>query len=73
MGNALTSLRLAKEFTAEVLLLISKLCWRMIVPAQKKYVPNAGWWQKPGLGVQYQIEYRPVSSGRGTGRSSTAR
>ena len=59
MGNALTSLRLAKEFTAEVLLLIPKLCWRMIVPAQKKYVPNAGWWQRPGLGVQYQIEYRP--------------
>ena len=31
----------------------------MIFPVSRKPIENARWWQKPGLAVQYQIEFRP--------------
>lgn len=59
MGNPLTTFRVMMDFGVEVLTLVPKLTARLMFPARRKPVHNAAWWQKPGLAVQYQIEYRP--------------
>lgn len=59
MGGALASLRVAMSLGAEVCISLPRVFARMAFPAQKKRIDNPKWWQRPGLGVQYQIEYRP--------------
>jgi hypothetical protein len=37
----------------------ARIVHRLIVPAQYNVNPSDPWWKKPGLGIMYQIEYRP--------------
>jgi len=59
MASAKTIGRMMKEFGTEAMLGVSKLVFRLMFPVERKPVVHAAWWQKPGFGIQYQIEYRP--------------
>ena len=54
-----TLARLTKEFGMEAVVGFSRIMYRLMFPVEKKPVVNAKWWQRPGLGIMYQIEYRP--------------
>ena len=59
MGSLSTISRVINEFGIDSFNLFSKIFSRMMFPVERKFTENAEWWQKPGLGIQYQIEYRP--------------
>jgi len=46
---------MAKEFSAA----FANIFKRLLFPARHDFGPGDPWWKKPGLGVMYQIEYRP--------------
>jgi hypothetical protein len=59
MNDLLTKLKVAVAIGGEICIAVPKIFTRMLFPAERKPVENAKWWQKPGLAVQYQIEFRP--------------
>lgn len=43
----------------EILQALARTVWRLILPAPYPSGPDEPWYRKPGLGIMYQIEYRP--------------
>lgn len=59
MDGMPVKLKAATAIGKEICITVPKIFLRMLFPARRKPVENAKWWQKPGLAVQYQIEFRP--------------
>lgn len=51
--------RLVKWMAGEYAVAFAKIAGRLALPVKAPYAPGDPWWQKPGLGIMYQIEYRP--------------
>jgi alpha-L-fucosidase len=52
-------MRVAKLIAPEITMAFARIVRRLIFPAQYTFGPDDPWWKKPGLGIMYQIEYRP--------------
>ncbi len=59
MGDLNPKIRAAMAIGREICITVPTIFARMMFPAERKLLGNAKWWQKPGLAVQYQIEFRP--------------
>jgi len=46
---------MAREFSAA----FANIARRLAFPVKPAYTPADPWWKKPGLGIMYQIEFRP--------------
>jgi alpha-L-fucosidase len=53
------ALRVAITVSREVLGLFRDVPSRMVSPVRHPGGAGRQWWQRPGVGIQYQIEYRP--------------
>ncbi|MDI6874789.1 alpha-L-fucosidase [Candidatus Solincola sp.] len=50
----------AAEWVAtEIFQALARTVWRLILPVPYPSGPDESWYKKPGLGIMYQIEYRP--------------
>ena len=59
MSRTKMILRVAGQMTPEIIQGIGKISWRLAFPVDRKLQPGRQWWQRPGVGIMYQIEYRP--------------
>jgi hypothetical protein len=59
MGEMPAKFKAALTIGKEVCTAVPQIFMRMLFPAERKPAENSKWWQKPGLAVQYQIEFRP--------------
>jgi hypothetical protein len=53
------AIKVAAQISREGLGLIGGVALRMISPVRHQGSAERPWWRRPGIGVQYQIEYRP--------------
>lgn len=53
------ALRVAKRMSREALELTGGVAHRIVSPVRHQGGTGRPWWLRPGIGVQYQIEYRP--------------
>jgi len=51
--------RVIKWMVPEVSFAFANIFRRLVFPARHAFSPSDPWWKKPGLGIMYQIEYRP--------------
>jgi len=52
-------IRVISWMVPELMKALLKIVLRLIFPAHYELQPSDPWWKKPGLGIMYQIEYRP--------------
>lgn len=51
--------RVMKWMAAEWTVALANILRRLAFPVKPAYAPGDPWWKKPGLGIMYQIEFRP--------------
>jgi len=53
------AIKAATQMSREGLELVGTAALRTISPVRHAAIADRPWWRRPGIGVQYQIEYRP--------------
>jgi hypothetical protein len=53
------ALKVVMQMSRETIELIRNMVMRTISPVRHEGGAGRPWWRKPGIGIQYQIEYRP--------------
>jgi len=59
MSGYRDSSRMARWAAREISRALAMACRRLIFPVLRAPGPDEPWYRKPGLGIMYQIEYRP--------------
>jgi hypothetical protein len=59
MPGMKNSLRVMTWMAKELAVFFANIAGRLALPVRHACAPGDPWWKKPGLGIMYQIEYRP--------------